>query len=135
MLGRFQQTTLRVEVEAPAAVIRDSLLRPRQFKQWLWPQTFSPGLPEVLEQGTTFSSYLGPIRIQHQVVEISPQSVRFLVWEGVDGFHEWCWGNEWVQSRLEGISVLPLNLAQSINLWRLQRFLQTQQAATPSPQP
>lgn len=81
----------------------------------------------MLEVGTTFTSYLGPAKVQHQVTALSPQSIRLMVWEGVDGFHEWYWGNEWVQSRLEGISVLPLNLAQSVNLWRLQRFLQQQQ--------
>ena len=128
MFGTFQQTTLRVEVAAPAEVIRDSLLQPRQFKQWLWPQTFSEGLPDLLEQGTTFTSHIGPLKIQHQVVELSSQSVRLLLWEGIDGFHEWCWGNEWVQSRIEGISVLPINLGQSTNLFRLQQFL-TQQAA------
>lgn len=51
MFGTFQQSTLRVEVDAPAEVIRDSLLQPRQFKEWLWPQTFSVGLPDVLELG------------------------------------------------------------------------------------
>lgn len=127
MFGNFQQTTLRVEVEATATTIRDSLLQPRQFKRWLWPQTFSEGLPDVLELDTVFTSYLGPVKIQHQVTDISPESVRFVMWEGVDGFHEWYWGNEWVQSRLEGISILPLNLSQSLNLWRLQRFLEQQQ--------
>lgn len=126
MFGTFQQTTLRVEVDAKAAVIRDSLLQPRQFEKWLWPLTFSEGLPDVLQLGTVFTTYLGPVKIQHQVTDISTQSVRFLVWEGVDGFHEWYWGNEWVQSRLEGISVLPLNLAQSLNLWRLKQFLEQQ---------
>ncbi len=129
MFGTFQQSTLRVEVAAPAEVIRDSLLQPRQFKQWLWPQTFSVGLPDVLEQGTTFTSYLGPLKVQHQVTELTPQSIRFLLWEGVDGFHEWGWGDEWVQSRIEGVSVLPINLGQSLNLMRLQRFL-AQQAVT-----
>lgn len=127
MFGTFQQTTLRVEVNAPAEIIRDSLLQPRQFKQWLWPQTFSAGLPGVLEKGTTFTSYLGPIKIQHRVVDLTPQSIRFLLWEGIDGFHEWCWGDEWVQSRIEGISVLPINLGQSLNLLRLQSFLTQQQ--------
>lgn len=128
MFGTFQQTTLRVEVNAPAEVIRDSLLQPRQFKQWLWPQTFSEGLPDVLEEGTRFTSYLGPLRVQHQVIDLTPQSIRLLLWEGIDGFHEWCWGNEWVQSRIEGVSVLPINLGQSLNLLRLQRFLQQQMA-------
>lgn len=132
MFGTFQQSTLRVEVNAPAEVIRDSLLQPRQFRQWLWPQTFSAGLPDVLEQGTTFTSYLGPIKVQHQVTELTAQSIRFLLWEGVDGCHEWCWGNEWVQSRIEGISILPINLGQSLNLLRLQRFLNQQQLAQAS---
>lgn len=127
MFGTFQQSTLRVEVNAPAEVIRDSLLQPRQFTQWLWPQTFSVGLPNVLEKGTTFTSYLGPLKVQHQVTELTPHSVCFLLWEGVDGFHEWCWGDEWVQSRIEGISVLPINLAQSLNLMRLRGFLTRQQ--------
>jgi hypothetical protein len=129
MFGTFQQSTLRVEVEASAATIRDSLLQPRQFKQWLWPQMFSAGLPNVLEQGTKFTSYLGPVKVQHEVVEISPQSVKLLLWEGIDGFHEWRWGDGWVQSRLEGVSVLPLNLGQSLNLLRLQGFLKQQQQA------
>ncbi len=126
MFGTFQQTTLRVEVDAPATVIRDSLLQPRQFRRWLWPQTFSPGLPDVLEVGTVFTGYLGPVKIQHQVAEVSPYRLRLLLWEGVDGFHEWCWGTDWVQSRIEGITVLPINLAQSLTLFRLQRFLKEQ---------
>ena len=129
MFGTFQQSTLRVEVDAPAEVIRDSLVQPRQFKQWLWPQTFSAGLPDVLEVGMTFTSYLGPLRVQHQVTDLTPQNICFLLWEGVDGFHEWSWGDEWVQSRIEGVSVLPINLGQSLNLVRLQRFLTAQSIA------
>ena len=128
MFGTFQQSTLRVEVDAPAEVIRDSLLQPRQFKQWLWPQSISVGLPDVLELGATFTSYLGPLRVQHQVTDLTPHNIRFLLWEGVDGFHEWCWGDGWVQSRIEGISVLPINLGQSLTLMRLQRFLADQKA-------
>ncbi|MGF1457387.1 MAG: hypothetical protein ACFBSG_00010 [Leptolyngbyaceae cyanobacterium] len=126
MFGTFQQTTLRVEVDAPATVIRDSLLQPRQFQQWLWPQTFSIGLPSVLEKDTTFTSYLGPVKVQHQVSELTANSLAFLLWEGVDGFHEWCWGDEWVQSRIEGVSLMPINLGQSLTLMRLQRHLAQQ---------
>ena len=124
MFGTFQQTTLRIEVHAPVEVIRDSLLQPRQFKQWLWPQTFSAGLPDVLEKETTFTGYVGPIKVQHRVADLSAQHVCLLLWEGIDGFHEWRWGDEWVQSRIEGISLLPINLAQSLNLFRLKRFLE-----------
>lgn len=132
MFGTFQQTTLRIEVNGTAADIRDSLLQPRQFKQWLWPQTFPEGLPGILQTGTTFTCYVGPLKIQHEVSDVSPQSIRFVLWEGIDGFHEWCWGDEWVQSRLEGVSFLPLNLAQSLNLWRLKNFLP--QLTQPSPE-
>ncbi|MGD1942886.1 MAG: hypothetical protein ACFB0G_16405 [Leptolyngbyaceae cyanobacterium] len=124
MFGTFQQTTLRIEVNAPAEAIRDSLLQPRQFKQWLWPQTFSAGLPDVLEKETTFTGYIGPIKVQHRVADLSAQHVCLVLWEGIDGFHEWRWGDEWVQSRIEGISLLPINLAQSLNLFRLKRFLE-----------
>jgi hypothetical protein len=49
-----------------------------------------------------------------------------LLSRGIDGFHEWYWGEGWVQSRLEGISVIPLNLGQTINLMRLKEFLSHQ---------
>lgn len=126
MFGNFQQSTLRIEIEAAASEIRASLLESSQFRQWLWPQTFSEGMPEVLQTGVTFSSYLGPIRIHHQVAEVSSQSLRLIMSGGIDGFHEWHWGEGWVQSRLEGISLLPLNLAQTTNLWRLRQFLTAQ---------
>ncbi|MBF2034709.1 MAG: hypothetical protein IGR92_04330 [Leptolyngbyaceae cyanobacterium T60_A2020_046] len=126
MFGTFQQTTLRVEIEASAAEIRNSLLQPRQFRRWLWPQQFSPGLPDVLQPGLTFKGYLGPIEIQHQVTDTPPQRLCLLLSGGIDGFHEWYWGEGWVQSRLEGVSLLPLNLAQTVSLLRLQRFLKAQ---------
>lgn len=127
MFGTFQQTTLRIETEAATEVVRDSLLKSSQFKQWLWPQTFSEGLPDSLATGTVFTAYLGPLKIQHRVEALSDQKMQLLLSGGIDGFHEWCWGSGWVQSQLEGISVLPLNLAQSANLWRLQGFLKGQQ--------
>ncbi len=36
MLGNFQQSQLRIEVEASETAIRDSLLRPMQLQQWLF---------------------------------------------------------------------------------------------------
>ncbi|MEG5215625.1 hypothetical protein QUB48_07680 [Microcoleus sp. ARI1-A5] len=38
-------------------------------------------------------------------------------------FHQWYWGDGWVQSRLEGVSLLPLNLGQTASLLRLREFL------------
>ncbi|EAW36485.1 hypothetical protein [Lyngbya sp. PCC 8106] len=126
MLGTFQQSNLRIEVEASEVAIRESLLRPSQLQQWLWPQQFSPGLPEQFQTGMTFTSSIGPVTIQHYVDVAESNCLRFLLSQGIDGFHEWYWGEGWIQSRLEGISVIPLNLGQTINLVRLKDFLSHQ---------
>lgn len=129
MFGTFQQSRLRIEVNASDDLIRDSLLCPGQFYQWLWPQRFSQGLPLRLEQGTMFTSWIGMIAIQHQVQQVDYQSLRLLLHEGIDGVHEWHWGDGWVQSCIEGVSVLPLNLGQTLGLMRLKQFLETRTAA------
>lgn len=123
MLGTFQQSQLRIEVEGSSAAIRDSLLRPAQLQKWLWFQRLAAGMPEQLHAGLTFTSWTGPIAIHHQVEVATPVCLRFLLSQGVDGFHEWYWGEGWVQSRLEGISVLPLNLSQTISLVSLRQYL------------
>lgn len=125
MFGTFQDSAIRIEVTVAAADIQKSLMQPQHFRQWLWPQTLSPGLPEVLESGVSFTSHLGGITLYHQVDQATDHSLRLLVAGAMDGFHEWQWGNGWVQSRLEGISMLPLNLAHTAQLWRLQQFLAT----------
>lgn len=125
MLGSFQQSQLRIEVEASQKAIGDSLLCPRQLQQWL-PLRLSSGMPEQLESGLTFTSSMGSVAVQHQVQVATPNCLRFLLSGSVDGFHEWYWGEGWVQSRLEGISLLPLNLSQTLGLLRLRQFLATQ---------
>lgn len=123
MLGTFQQSHLRIEVEAPYTIIRDSLLHFEQLRQWMWLQRFSVGLPEQLEEGLTFNTWTGPVAIQHQVQLAQPHCLRLLLSQGIDGYHEWYWGDGWVQSRLEGVSLLPLNLGQTLSLLRLRQFL------------
>ena len=123
MLGTFQQSHLRIEVEAGQAQIRASLMQPGKFRLWLWPQRFSEGLPGELQEGLVFNSYLGPVEIQHRVEQISDHRLNLVLAGGIDGFHEWYWGDRWVQSKLEGISVLPLNLGQSLVFFRLRQFL------------
>ena len=59
MLGNFQQSQLRIELEAKQTIIRDSLLNTEQLKQWIWPQTLSDDLPEKLSAGLIFTSKLG----------------------------------------------------------------------------
>jgi hypothetical protein len=128
MLGTFQQSNLRIEVEASEQQIRDSLLCPAQFRLWLAPQTFSAGIPERLQKGVRFTSWIGPIAIQHDVNLVEPNGLRLLMSQGIDGFHEWYWGDGWLQSSLEGVSLLPLNLGQTFGLLRLRQFL-TQKSA------
>jgi hypothetical protein len=125
MFGTFQESAIRIEVTVAAADIQKSLVQPQHFRQWLWPQTLSPDLPDVLARGVSFTSHLGGITLDHQVDQVTDHSLRLLVAGAMDGFHEWQWGEGWVQSRLEGISMLPLNLAHTAQLWRLQQFLTT----------
>lgn len=123
MLGNFQQSHLRIEVNSPAAAIGDSLLRPSQLSQWLWPLRLSAGLPEQLSEGLIYTSWVGPVAIQHQVEVAQPNCLRLLLSQGIDGYHEWYWGERWVQSRLEGVSLLSLSLGQTLSLLRLREFL------------
>jgi hypothetical protein len=56
--------------------------------------------------------------------------LRLLLSLGIDGFHDWYWGDGWVQSRLEGVSLLALNLEQTASLLRLREFLAGKQKAS-----
>ena len=68
-------------------------------------------------------STIGFISIQHTVDAVEANRLRFLLSQGIDGVHEWQWGEGWVQSRLEGVSLLPLNLGQTLSLVQLRQFL------------
>ncbi|MBE9136817.1 hypothetical protein IQ254_06290 [Nodosilinea sp. LEGE 07088] len=124
MLGTFQHSRLRIEVEATRGHIQASLVQPSKFSHWLWPQRFSQGLPTELYDGLKFISYLGPVEIHHEVKQISDHGLRLLLSGAIDGFHEWYWGDQWVQSRLEGVSALPINLGQSLIMMQLRQYLQ-----------
>jgi hypothetical protein len=124
MLGTFQRSHLRIEVEATQGQIQASLIQPSKFCQWLWPQRFSQGLPNELHSSLGFNSYLGPIEIHHEVKQVNDHSLHMVLSGGIDGYHQWDWGDQWVQSRLEGISPLPLNLCQSLVMFRLRQYLQ-----------
>jgi hypothetical protein len=132
MFGPVQQSNLRIEVESSRSQIHDCLIRPALFQQWLWPQQFSPGLPDQLTTGLTYTSWIGPIAIQHHVDWLTDSNLRLILSQGIDGFHEWHWGEGWVQSRLEGASVLPLNFGQTATLFRLKQFLAAQTATAQS---
>lgn len=123
MLGKFQQSYLRIEVDAEAAEIARSLLHSDRLKEWWSLQTLSPGLPDRLSAGLTFNTHIGPVAIRHQVEIANTNHMRLILSGGIDGFHEWYWGDGWVQSRLEGVSLLPLKLGQTLNLLQLKQFL------------
>jgi hypothetical protein len=122
MLGNFQQSNLRIEVNASEQVIKDSLLERDRLKQWMWPQSFA-ALSEKLSPGDTFVSSWALVEIDHLVDSVDDHSLRLLLSKGIDGFHEWHWGDGWLQSRLEGVSFLPLNLGQTLGLFRLRQYL------------
>ena len=123
MLGNFQQSQLRIEIEADRQTIGDCLLKTAKLRQWMWPQSLSDNLPEILKPDITFTSKLGLVEIEHQVETADDNCLRLLLSKGIDGYHEWYWGDSWVQSRLEGISLLPLNLGQTLSLLRLRQYL------------
>ena len=129
MWGTYQNSELRVEVTANADDIRRSLTEPKSLQAWLRPQqlkTTSGGSLSTasLSEGQVFESHLGPLKVRHKVELLSDEGVRFLLSEGIDGFHEWQWGEGWVQSRIEGVSLLPLNLGQTASMLRLRHYLQ-----------
>lgn len=121
MLGNFQRSELRIEVPATASTIRDRLLSPPALKKWLFPQQVHFFSQDLLTVGTKFETSFGPLSVKSQVDRVNAQCLRLMLSEGVDGFHEWHWGEGWVQSRLEGISLLPLNLYQTATLLRLRQ--------------
>jgi hypothetical protein len=123
MLGKFQKSQIRIEIEASADAIHDSILHPGQLKKWLLGQRFPSEMPTELPPGFEFTTWTGPVSIHHRVEIVKPNCLRLLLSGGIDGFHEWYWGEGWVQSRLEGISILPLNLGQTLSLVSLSQFL------------
>ena len=127
MLGSFQKSQLRIEIDASQQKISESLLHPMQMGKWLPSVSLPSGMPEELYSGFEFTTRVGPISIHHQVDVASPNSLRLILSQGIDGFHEWYWGEGWIQSRLEGISMLPLSLGQTVNLLSLRQYLKSKE--------
>lgn len=124
MLGKFQQSNLRIEVEASQSLIGEYLIHPRKLREWMLIGQFSQGLPEKFVPGLSFTSNLGISKIGYKVEIANDHCLCFILSQGIDGYHEWLWGDGWVQSSLEGISLLPLNLAQTGTLLVFKEFLQ-----------
>jgi hypothetical protein len=109
------------------------LLDPKRLQHWYNGVIDPSGLPQRLEAGATFKSWVGPISISHYVESARSDYLRVILSGGVDGFHEWYWGDGWVQSKLEGVSLLPLKLGQTLGLLRLRGTLAAESQLTPSP--
>ena len=125
MFGFFQRSQLRIEVAASGQQISDLLMHPDHLNTWLWPPV--TGLSSgPLAIGTTFARELGPFTVHHRVAHCGTHDLQLILWGTIDGYHEWCWGEGWVQSRLEGVSMLPLNMGQTLSLLRLREFIATQ---------
>ena len=127
MLGSFQKSHLRIEVEASKKILLESLLNTKKLSQWFWISRLEPGIPEKLSAGLTFNSWIGLVEVGNYVDIANDNCLRLLLSKGIDGYHEWYWGEGWIQSRLEGISLLPLNLGQTLSLLSLRQFLSQQQ--------
>ncbi|MBF2029497.1 MAG: hypothetical protein IGS48_22505 [Oscillatoriales cyanobacterium C42_A2020_001] len=125
MFGTFQQSNIRIEIAVSEQALRESLVQTDKLRKWLFPQRLSNGLPEELRPGLSFTSWIGPISIVHSVEYVEADTLLLLLSHGIDGFHEWRWGEGWVQSRLEGVALLPISLGQTLSLSRLRQFLTT----------
>ena len=123
MLGNFQRSELRIEVPATASTIRDRLLSPPALKKWLFPQQMSFPSQDLISVGTKYRSTFGPVVVEYIVDRVDTQCLRLLLSNSIDGYHEWYWGEGWVQSHIEGISLIPLNLHQTTTLLRLRQAL------------
>ncbi|MEM7727019.1 MAG: hypothetical protein AAF208_11710 [Cyanobacteria bacterium P01_A01_bin.45] len=123
MLGSFQKSQLRIEVTASAKTIKESLLYSDKLQKWMLSGKFSSIIPSQLHSGLIFDTKFGPISINHKVDIATDNCLRLLLSQGIDGFHEWYWGEGWVQSHIEGISTFPLSLGHTANLMSLRNFL------------
>jgi hypothetical protein len=124
MFGTFQQSNLRIEIDATAGQLRSALTETGQLRDWLKFQRFPSGLPEKLTPGCSFTSYAGFVVPILQTVDlVDEHRIRFLLGQGIDGFHAWCWGDGWVQSEIEGVSLLPIGVGQAAGLMLLKGYL------------
>ncbi|WP_247215586.1 hypothetical protein [Synechococcus sp. C9] len=123
MFGQFQQSALRIELRATRNQIRQALVEPVALRQWWF-----PGWPTeeqgVLFPGKTVELWLGVLPIHAQVRELGLDYLRWQFSRGVDGLQTWYWGEGWVQVQMEAVSVLPLGVAQMVQLWQLRSYLQ-----------
>ncbi|MEG4582310.1 hypothetical protein QUA71_22230 [Microcoleus sp. MON1_C5] len=64
------------------------------------------------------------------MIKAQSSIATWLEGESIFIFHEWYWGDGWVQSRLDGVWLLALNFEQTASLLRLREFLAGKQKAS-----
>ncbi|WP_298977282.1 hypothetical protein [uncultured Thermosynechococcus sp.] len=122
MLGTFQSSHLRIDVAASADQLRDYLTQPAQLRRWLWPlQLQTRG--DRLQVGETFTSEFLWLKLEHRVELLTAERLVLVLRQAIEGWQEWSWGDGWVQSCIEGVTPLPLELGQTFLLWRLKSVL------------
>ncbi|MFN4279545.1 SRPBCC domain-containing protein [Thermosynechococcus sp.] len=122
MLGRFQSSHVRIEVPATAEQVRDYLTQPAQLRQWLWPLRLQT-TGDRLQVGETFTGEFLGLKLEHRVELLTEGRLVLVLRQAVEGWQEWSWGDGWVQSCIEGVTPLPLELGQTFLLWRLKSAL------------
>ncbi|HIK26035.1 MAG: hypothetical protein P3X23_007625 [Thermosynechococcus sp. Uc] len=128
MLGTFQSSHLRIEVAASADQLRDYLTQPAQLRRWLWPlQLQTTG--DRLQAGETFTSEFLWLKLEHRVELLTAERLVLVLRQAIEGWQEWSWGDGWVQSCIEGVTPLPLELGQTFLLWRLKSVLSKEAAS------
>lgn len=125
MLGKFQSSQLRIEIKASEKVLAQSLLNTEELGKWFFPLKLEKKISKNLTTGLKFKSYVGFVEINHEVESIGDNCLRLILSKGIDGYQEWCWGDGWIQSTLEGVSLLPLNLGQTLNLLRFREYVKS----------
>jgi hypothetical protein len=123
MLGNFQQSHLRIELSATAQAIGQQLGFADGLGRVLAPSKVSLAGQEPLRSGDRFAATFGWVTVEQQVAVVGDRGLRLLLHGGIDGYQEWSWGDGWVQSCTEGVSVLPLTALQTLQLMQLQRVL------------
>lgn len=122
MLGTFQSSHLRIEVPATAVQLRDNLTQPAQLRRWLWPLEIQ-AMGDRLQVGDTFTSKFLWLKLEHRVELLTTERLVLVLRQAIEGWQEWSWGDGWVQSCIEGVTPLPLELGQTLLLWRLKSVL------------
>lgn len=122
MLGTFQTHALRLRVPAQKDQIKAAITHMDKVRQWASPQRFPTEVAQ-LEEGTVFSSFAGPIEISHRVVRLSDDTMEFVLWGAIDGTSLWRWDDGWFQQQAQGVTLVPLALAQTLFLRNLKKFL------------